>query len=181
MRLTFLRDDRGSQTIEFVLWLPIIGALLVIISYASILYTTHTEMWNVARDTARRMTTGGFNDGATGVLDQAAASDHAQSQLRLYEFFDSGYVVTATEDTVASTMTVVITLGLTDGSYDGGFPGLFVSLVGGTMAARVVMRAEPAFVFAGGGGTDGGTGIGDVGEDDQGEDNDGGDGGDEQI
>ena len=35
--LTFLRDDRGSQTIEFVLWLPIIGALLVIISYASIL------------------------------------------------------------------------------------------------------------------------------------------------
>jgi Flp pilus assembly protein TadG len=140
--LTFLRDDRGSQTIEFVLWLPIIGALLVIISYASILYTTHTEMWNVARDTARRMTTGLFDDGVTGVMDEAAAEDYAQTQLRLYEFLGSGYDVTATEDTVAETMTVVITLGVSDGSFDAGFFGAF-SLVGGTLAARVVMRAEP--------------------------------------
>ena len=141
--LTFLRDDRGSQTIEFVLWLPIIGALLVIISYASILYTTHTEMWNVARDTARRMTTGLFDDGVTGVMDEAAAEDYAQTQLRLYEFLGSGYDVTATEDTVAETMTVVITLGVSDGSFDAGFFGAF-SLVGGTLAARVVMRAEPS-------------------------------------
>ena len=133
---TFLRDDSGSQSIEFVLWLPIIGALLVIISYASILYTTHTEMWNVARDTARRMTTGVLEVGVP-------AEDYAQTQLHLYEFFGSGYDVTATEDTVAETMTVVITLGVTDGSYDGGFPELFLSLVGGTMSARVVMRAEP--------------------------------------
>ena len=140
--LTFLRDDRGSQTIEFVLWLPIIGALLVIISYASILYTTHTEMWNVARDTARRMTIGVYDDGITGVMDEAAAIDYAQSQLRLYEFLGSGYDVIATEDTVAETMTVVITLGVSDGSFDAGFFGAF-SLVGGTLAARVVMRAEP--------------------------------------
>ena len=133
--LTFLRDDRGSQTIEFVLWLPIIGALLVIISYASILYTTHTEMWNVARDTARRMTTGVLEAGVP-------AKDYAQTQLRLYEFLGNGYAVTATEDTVAETMTVVITLSVTDGSFDAGFFGAF-SLVGGTLAARVVMRAEP--------------------------------------
>jgi Flp pilus assembly protein TadG len=138
--LNFLRDDRGSQTIEFVLWLPIIGALLVIISYASILYTTHTEMWNVARDTARRMTTGVFD--VTGVLDEAAAQDYAQSQLKLYEIFGTGYDVQVAEDTVASTMTVVITLGVTDGSFDAGFIGA-LSLVGGTLAARVVMRAEP--------------------------------------
>ncbi len=138
--LTFLRDDRGSQTIEFVLWLPIIGALLVIISYASILYTTHTEMWNVARDTARRMTTGVFD--VEKVLDEDAAVAYAQEQLKLYEFLGSGYDVTATEDTVTETMTVVITLGVTDGSYDAGFFGAF-SLVGGTLAARVVMRAEP--------------------------------------
>ncbi len=138
--LNFLRDDRGSQSIEFVLWLPIIGALLVIISYASILYTTHTEMWNVARDTARRMTTGVFD--VTGVLDETAAEDYAQSQLKLYEFFGTGYDVQAAEDTVASTMTVVITLGVTDGSFDAGFFGA-LSLVGGTLAARVVMRAEP--------------------------------------
>ena len=133
--LTFLRDDRGSQSIEFVLWLPIIGALLVIISYASILYTTQTEMWNVARDTARRMTTGVLEVGAP-------AEDYAQSQLKLYEIFGAGYDVTATEDPVTSTITVVITLAVTDGSFDAGFFGAF-SLVGGTLAARVVMRAEP--------------------------------------
>jgi Flp pilus assembly protein TadG len=138
--LTFLRDDRGSQTIEFVLWLPIIGALLVIISYASILYTTHTEMWNVARDTARRMTTGLFD--VDKVLDEAAAEEYAQSQLKLYEFFGSGYEVVATEDPEQETMTVVITLGVSDSSFDAGFFGAF-ALVGGTMAARVVMRAEP--------------------------------------
>ena len=134
--LTFLRDDRGSQSIEFVLWLPIIGALLVLISYASILYTTQTEMWNVARDTARRMTTGVLEVGAP-------AEDYAQSQLTLYEIFGAGYEVTATEDPVTSTITVVITLAVTDGSFDAGFFGAF-SLVGGTLAARVVMRAEPA-------------------------------------
>ena len=131
--LTFLRDDRGSQTIEFVLWLPIIGALLVIISYASILYSTHTEMWNVARDTARRMTTGVLEVGVP-------AEEYAQSQLKHYEFFGSGYEVTATED--ADRMIVEITLGVTDGSFDAGFFGAF-TLVGGTLAARVVMRAEP--------------------------------------
>ncbi len=141
--LTFLRDDRGSQSIEFVLWLPIIGALLVIISYASILYTTHTEMWNVARDTARRMTTGVFNDGVTGVMDETAATDYAQSQLKLYEIFDSSYEVIVTKDTVAETMTVVIILGVGDGTYPAGFWGAF-TLVGGSLAARVVMRAEPA-------------------------------------
>ncbi len=136
--LTFLRDDRGSQTIEFVLWLPIIGALLVIISYASILYSTHTEMWNVARDTARRMTTGVFD--VDKVLDEDAAIAYAQSQLKRYEFFGSGYEVTATED--ADRMIVEITLGVTDGSFDAEFFGAF-SLVGGTLAARVVARAEP--------------------------------------
>ena len=133
--LTFFRDDRGSQSIEFVLWLPIIGALLVIISYASILYTTHTEMWNVARDTARRMTTGVLEVGVP-------AEDYAYSQLKLYELLGSGYDVQATEDTTTSTMNVVITLSVTDGSFDAGFFGA-LTLVGGTMAARVVMRAEP--------------------------------------
>jgi Flp pilus assembly protein TadG len=132
--LTFLRDERGSQTIEFVLWLPIIGALLVVISYASILYMTHTEMWNVARDTARRLT--------VRTLLPADAEVYARSQLKLYDVFGTDYQIVATEDAAASTMTVVITLGVADGSFDAGFFGAF-SLVGGTMAARVVMRSAP--------------------------------------
>ena len=67
--------------------------------------------------------------------------------------------MTATEDTVAETMTVVITLGVTDGGFDAGWIGAF-SLVGGTMSARVVMRVEPTLLARGGGGSTGGGGKG---------------------
>ncbi len=50
--------------------------------------------------------------------------------------------MTAEENPDTSKMTVVITLGVADSSFDGGLFGAF-SLVGGTMVARVVMRAEP--------------------------------------
>jgi Flp pilus assembly protein TadG len=48
--LRFLRDERGSATIEFVLWVPVFMILLVATTDASILYLHHTEMWNVSRD-----------------------------------------------------------------------------------------------------------------------------------
>ena len=86
--LTFLRDERGSQTIEFVLWIPIIGALMVLITDAFLLYMTHTEMWNVARDTARRMTT-------KNLVTKAEAEAYASSQLT---FFEYPYTVNATYD-----------------------------------------------------------------------------------
>ncbi len=55
---TFLRDEKGAVTIEFVLWVPIFVGLFVLVTDASIIYLTHSEMWSVARDTTRRMTTG---------------------------------------------------------------------------------------------------------------------------
>jgi vancomycin permeability regulator SanA len=134
--LTFLRDDRGSQTIEFVLWLPITVALLIIIIDASMLYLTHTEMWNVARDTARRMTTG-----VLATEDEAKA--YAKDQLNLYRTFDSGYIVFAQKDPDTA-MTVVITLSLSDASIITSYFGLdLLEILPGTMAARVVMRSEP--------------------------------------
>ena len=134
--LTFFRDDRGSQTIEFVLWLPITVALLIIIIDASMLYLTHTEMWNVARDTARRMTTGVL---ATEDLAEA----YANEQLNLYRTFDSGYNVVAQRDPDTA-MTVVITLSLSDVSIITSYFGLdLLEILPGTMAARVVARAEP--------------------------------------
>ena len=134
--LTFLRDDRGSQTIEFVLWLPITVALLIIIIDASMLYLTHTEMWNVARDTARRMTTGVL---ATEDLAEA----YANEQLNLYRTFDSGYNVVTQRDPDTA-MTVVITLSLSDASIITSYFGLdLLEILPGTMAARVVARAEP--------------------------------------
>ena len=137
----FFRDDRGSQTIEFVLWLPIIASLMVIITDASILYLTHTEMWNVARDTARRLSSGQLQTENDAVV-------YASQQLNLY---DPAYVVTATRDTTAS-MTVVITVAVVDATIFGNF---LTPVLGSTMEARVVMRSAPSLALASGGGGNG--------------------------
>ena len=105
--LTLLRDDRGSQTIEFVLWIPIIGALMVLITDAFLLDMTHTEMWNVARDTARRMTT-------KNLLTKAEA--YASAQLTFFEY--PLYTVNATYDE-GTAMEVIVTLGVGDTSFFG--------------------------------------------------------------
>jgi Flp pilus assembly protein TadG len=135
----FFRDERGSQTIEFVLWVPIIGALMVLVTDAFNIYMTHTEMWNVARDTARRMTMG-------DITSKADAETYASSQLSL---FDYPYSVAAIHDPDTS-MTVRVALNVGDSSFFG------LTLFGGTMNARVVMRSEPGILFAaappGGGG-----------------------------
>ena len=130
--LTFLRDDRGSQTIEIMLWIPIFVALLVIISDASILYLTQTEMWNVARDTARRMTTG-------QLMTEVAAEEYANVQLNLYSQNSGLYSVDASYDPVVE---VVISVGAGDVSFTG-FKYLDFTIFGGDISARVVMRPEP--------------------------------------
>ena len=71
----FLRDDHGAMTIEFVLWVPFIVALLTTVVDATTLYVTHTEMWNVARDTTRRMAEG-------SILTVSGAEAYAASALK---------------------------------------------------------------------------------------------------
>ena len=85
---SFLLDDRGTATIEFVIWIPMIAMLLVLATDASTMYLTHTEMWTVARDTARRMTT-------KNLLTKAEAEAYASAQLT---FFEYPYTVNATYD-----------------------------------------------------------------------------------
>jgi Flp pilus assembly protein TadG len=128
--MTFLGDDSGSETIQFVVWLPLFAFLLVIVTDASYLFLYHTEMENVARDTARRMTTG-------DITSQADAETHAYAQL-----FESNqpYEVTANYDP-DSAMTVIISVPMVDVTVF----GFFVRpVLGQTMNARVVMRSEPS-------------------------------------
>ncbi len=54
----FLKNERGSSTIEFVLWIPLFALMLMITSDASFVYLTSTRMENVARDAARRVSMG---------------------------------------------------------------------------------------------------------------------------
>jgi Flp pilus assembly pilin Flp len=71
----FLRDEGGSATIEFVLWVPVFAFILMATVDATILYLHHTEMWNVARDTTRRMAEG-------SILTVSGAEAYAASALK---------------------------------------------------------------------------------------------------
>lgn len=54
----FLCDQKGAVTIEFTVLVPFFVMLLVFFADASVIYLTHSEMFNFARDAARRMSTG---------------------------------------------------------------------------------------------------------------------------
>jgi Flp pilus assembly protein TadG len=124
----FLDDEKGAVTIEFVLWVPIFVGLLVFVTDASIVYLTHSEMWSVARDTVRRMTTGEIKT-ATEARDYAAA--HLFLGNRTY-VIDS--------NPLSADMNITIAVGL-DGAAVFGF--FFEPILGQTLVASVTMRKEP--------------------------------------
>lgn len=56
----FLRDQKGAVTVEFTVLVPFFVLLLVFFADAAVIYLSHSEMYNFARDAARRMSTGQF-------------------------------------------------------------------------------------------------------------------------
>lgn len=122
-----LRDEKGAVTIEFVLWVPIFVSMLVFVTDASIIYLTHSEMWNVARDTSRRMST----EELTTVTE---ARDYAAAHLFLGE---REYVI---NPTFGGDMNVTISIGL-DGAAIFGF--LFKDIIGRSLVASITTRREP--------------------------------------
>ena len=120
----FLSDDRASATIEFVLWVPVYVIILVAVTDASILYLTHTEMWNTARDSARRI--------SVGAMAAADAPDRAGEKLLLA---GRTYTVAASD---AGPVIVEISVGVGDASVF----GFFGPVLGRQLTARVEMMKE---------------------------------------
>ncbi len=125
----FLRDEKAAVTIEFVLWVPIFVSMLVFVTDASIIYLTHSEMWNVARDTTRRMTT-------RQLTTVTEARDFAAARLFLGQ---RTYVIDPT-DPARAEMNVTIAISLGDATIFGFF---FESILGKSLVASVTMRREP--------------------------------------
>ena len=125
---TFLRDEKGAVTIEFVLWVPIFVGLFVLVTDASIVYLTHSEMWSVARDTTRRMTT-------EEITTTAEARDYAAAHLFLG---NRTYVIDP--DFSTADLNITIAIGLDDAAIFGFF---FKEILGRSLVASVTMRKEP--------------------------------------
>ena len=123
----FLRDERGSATIEFVLWVPIFVVILVAATDATILYLHHTEMWNVSRDVARRV--------AVGDMTEAEAVNVVQNEMYLYS---RAYTV-STSDPTELDVKIMIQTSVADASVF----GFFKPVLGRYLTAMVTMRREP--------------------------------------
>jgi len=123
----FLRDEHGSATIEFVLWVPIFVVILVAATDATILYLHHTEMWNVSRDVARRV--------AVGDITEADAVNVVQNEMFLYS---RAYTV-ATSDPADLDVRIMIQTSVADASVF----GFFKPVLGRYLTAMVTMRREP--------------------------------------
>jgi Flp pilus assembly protein TadG len=135
--MALIQDERGSQAVGFVLWIPVFVALLMIVIDATTLYITQTEMENVARDTARRMIRGGF--------PPAAAEAHAMNAMSLRDY---PYTVRATfDDTIGAEVIIAVqaeSVGIIS------YVGLDTLIIGtNRIGARVVMRPDPTVYYGG--------------------------------
>ena len=57
----FVSDDRGSATVEFVIWVPWFCVLLIFTVDVTFMYMNLVRLENVARDAARRVAVGQYN------------------------------------------------------------------------------------------------------------------------
>ena len=64
----FVRDERGAVTLEFTILVPFFMMFLVLFADATVIYLTHTVMFNAAREISRRASTGEIQN-----LSQAAS------------------------------------------------------------------------------------------------------------
>jgi Flp pilus assembly protein TadG len=125
--LDFLRDEHGSVTIEFVLWVPVFAVILVAATDATILYLNHTEMWNVSRDIARRV--------AAGDIAESDAAAAVGEEMFLY----SNAFTVATSAASDPDVVILIQTQISDASVF----GFFQPVLGRYLTASVTMRREP--------------------------------------
>ena len=90
----FRKNQAGNATIEFTLWLPLITGIIVGAFDWNIILVAQGTMWDVARDTARRV--------AIGQYDARSGQEYALSKLTFMGFeygvdVELGSDVTVTE------------------------------------------------------------------------------------
>ena len=76
----FLRQECGGATIEFVLWLPIVIAILLLVVDSSMLFMSRSHAMRVLQDTNRLYSVGQFT--GTPAERIAKAQNYALSRLR---------------------------------------------------------------------------------------------------
>lgn len=120
----FLSDQRGSASLEFVIWVPFFMLLLMLMVDVSTIYFNQTQMMHVSRDAARRM--------SMGQLEPETLTAFVQGHLT--------NAVTVTNCSIDETACVRISRPFENMAI---FGNAFTSLIGRDMSASTSMRVEP--------------------------------------
>lgn len=122
----FRNADSGAVTVEFVIWVPVFILILAITVDATILFKTQANMWTVARDVGRQMSTGLYNN--------TQALTYANSQLASWGIPGTANVA-QTNDNVTVTVSVPVT-----SVVPFNIVGAFTA---GNISATIVQKKEP--------------------------------------
>ena len=123
---SFLSEEKGTSTIEFVVLLPLFTMILLLVADASMLFLRHTSLMNVSRDAARIVARHG--------MTPAQAKGYAENRT-------SSVASLATAEVTIQNgfVTVVITA---DSASSAPF-GIITFAVGDVIAGRAISTMEP--------------------------------------
>lgn len=131
-RLSELKQDEdgGTNTIEFVLWLPIFILILSIVVDVCFMFLAQAVMYDVASDTARRMAVGRFAD--------TTAAEASANTAAAFNGTNASSTVTVGSDSV---ITVVIRHNVRDVDVIGVF-GSVASTFGSDQLTATVLQVQ---------------------------------------
>lgn len=109
----FAQRDEGNVTVEFVLWVPVLCAILMLFVDTSLAYMSQSNFWNISRETARIVSRHAF--------DAAAAEAYARGRLDLGDYQPDVQVLIndqAVTVTISALSSAVTPFGLLDFALD---------------------------------------------------------------
>lgn len=127
----FLRQEGGSSSIEFVLWMPLVIMILLLIVDSSMLFMSRTHAIRVLQDTNRLYSVGQF----TGSPAERVAAAQGYALQRLRGLSPSATVTTAENQRVVRTRATLETAEIAQI----GFLGLMIDT---TMVVSAEHRVE---------------------------------------
>jgi hypothetical protein len=126
----FLTDSKGAVTIEFTVLVPAFVFVMVLFADTSIVYLTHSEMYNAARDIARRMAT---HELSTPDAVRSYAAQHLFLGERQY-YVDPDF---------GGVMSVSISVRVDQAVFFGAF---FAPILGEALVASASVRSETRLI-----------------------------------
>lgn len=122
-----LKEDSGSVSIEYVLWLPLFILLVFTIVDVSLMFTANARMWDAAREGARRMAIHNMTPEQTATYIEEKLS----TEKRTYE---------VTTNDSGNEVDINVQIGFRDAAVFGHMMG---DADWGKLSANVIMLKEP--------------------------------------